>query len=279
MKKCMSLVLLCVGLISSIFAYADEKDTRDLVYCPQEMYCSHAGDVASCKPEGTGMENWRNAPLALHSAIENQMYYFKSAVTQFCSKTTKLDIAACYYGSHDPSDDTDILLISAPQRNLEAIHNQYSDWKKNKDPVTPALIETCDATSSVSCPLADKQGLILDGRNGSGSTVKILADFNGGLFIENKYTLQFIPYNDVLVKACNYAKQCEVKIQLGLPSGHGEWRYMDAGSIVIDLTDNMKILSLDAASGLPYILRQEKPFNAVMFAKTSIAEHSVADLQ
>lgn len=257
------------------------KDTRFSFSCPQEIDCLESGNPSSCKAVGsdTSYQYYMQITgqlIAGTSPLKGAYSFVGSTVDSIKNKPS---LASCEYNLINSSiitDDKKFFLQNKISTSIEHQPTQHTKWNEISV-INDNLHAKCSSKSSLDCPLIESAGIIFYNvmitnpqaiEHGGGPLIRFNANFNNITWIQNNNisgSTMFVPLDTGTKSGCG--KQCIIKMTLGLSNCHGAWNYFNAGNVTVDLTDNMKILSVYSDPTLPDNIKLEYgPHNTIIFS-------------
>jgi hypothetical protein len=217
------------------------------VSCPAVVVC----DGKNCTPQAnncnTTNDTWDFKAL---SATAAGQYTFENAIAPFHSSTNLT--VECHY--KNVTTNADIVLKSLPTANLEAFYEKTQSWQWD---ASAQLAKCADANllgKPDLCPLKAKSALVIYNRDimYGVNIVSNISNANLSQVGINAYTSILI---EDLISTCGSVKECH----LGLKSPKGD----EFGEVVVDMQNNMKIISITPANPNIYRLSQVGGNNVV----------------
>ena len=269
----MTIIGLLIG--DPIFAYVYEDATEsNLIHCPDKVECVASGIA---KDGGVVSNSFCKPDDDKRGYIDRMVHYGKYGNY---TGTYNFQIAYANYNESPYSIVSEVLCrykladswIDVTYRaiaNLEVYYNKPTKWKIGKK-INYKQNSTCKAFTSSECPLRSKPEIVIDSRvaNDKFLTVNVSANgigINQGFLTSNLNQYLRINYDEAYV-ACGGVTQCKIDIYYNQKNTP---KMYYAGNIVVDMSDNMKILQVNTdlsngGSGT-YLLKKWSQFNAVQF--------------
>jgi len=268
MRNIKYVVFSLIGLLVShpVSAYVYHETVEpSLIYCPDKVECvtggiARDGDEVSdsfCHPDydkrvyvDRMMHNGRNGNY-------KGVYNFQAAYAHYdLSHHPIVSEVLCRYKLADSWINVTYKAIA----NFDVFYNKSTKWNIAQS-INYKQNSTCQASMATDCPLTSKPEVVIDSRVSISQFFKLIVSANGIRINESVLTShlnQYLSINyDEAYVACGGVTQCKIEISY-TETGKAQVYY--AGNIVIDMSDNMKILQVNTggvngATG-PYSLKK-----------------------
>tara|TARA_R110000868_G_scaffold301241_2_gene561676 strand:+ start:283 stop:1140 length:858 start_codon:yes stop_codon:yes gene_type:complete len=268
-------ILTAASLLSTAsFAFVNNKlGCHAPIYCPQSVVCSNDGRLDSCKPIGGNQEYWNVDEMIEDGRVSKAEYTFFNAASSYQTPIPNRMYANCQYLLKTPSGLKMITLNS--KKSLTYIEGSFDDskyWKIN------GYNADCQGESPGLCPFIEP-GLYVNQvaklqPNNNTLYLKVKLSANGIVIKENDNPVTgggpwiFINYDEAL-SACGGVLQCKIDVSIDrFDSGQNQYHIV-AGSVIVDMAKDMRIVSVNASPCSGYTMKQVTPFNTIMFEKAN----------
>ena len=254
------IILLALLANSAAFAYVSGKTpvNEKLVYCPEQLVCSEAGKMNSCKFD---QNYWDHLYVNGETEVIAGEYKFRGVFSTVHSNSGTGVI--CSY-KNDSSGIKYISLYEKHQNNLEAYNSSVTSWVLNNRPGLGAA--DCFADSPQACPLHERSAFVIINDK---AVWNVFPYVNGSpIYDFEQRGKSIVRYEDALTK-CESEKFCKVDI-MALASGRDITSYFKIGSIVVDMDNKLKIIRIDSLKSSGYEIRKIEPYNTIEIKKIEL---------
>ncbi len=257
-----SIIWLFIG--QPIFAYVDyDAIEPNLIYCPDKIECSK-NNFESCLDVES--KKYLEISIGTVPAVVKGIYHFKAAYSHYDNNIP----AQCQYTIDGVSGFLVQFKLAA---NLKAYKSNVSKWDDYSGP------SHCFSTDTAQCPLLVKPELAIYRKMGANQTISFLGikttandiPLKDSIRAQRNHLRYFTINYDEAFTACQGVKQCVITINYSLfdDTGSNYPQYYNAGSVIVDMENHMKILDINTGpshgSNGRYLLKKIEPFNAVQF--------------
>lgn len=269
--------LIVLFISNPIFAYIYQDAVEpNLFYCPEKVECI-TGGIAN--DGGKVSDSFCHPDYDKQVYVERMMHYGKNGNYK---GIYNFQVAYAHYDiSHHPVvsevlcryklADSWINVTYKAIANLDVFYNKSTKWNIGHG-INQKQNSTCKSYSSTDCPLTTKPEVVIDSRVSISQFLKLIVSANGFRINESVLTSQFNQYlsinYDQAFTACDGVIQCKIDISY-TETGKSQIYY--AGYIVVDMSDNMKILQVktgrENGATSSYLLKKVTPFNSIQLAK------------
>lgn len=271
---------------TKIFAF-NAKESKTVFYCPEKIVCS-AQNYESCKSVDYPDSEYDKYMGMSGYAPQIGSYTFIGAESTITKNRVGMAGGSnCKYNFDASSSRTsvDLRLSNRIHAAIEYYNDGSSSQWNEIDENEGTSHASCFAINGGSldssmCPLSLASGisfyngLITDPSEiGSGGiqNIQFTLNFNNAISVSNGDVtygvVSFIPQNVIKDDGCVdcFSGQVTAAVTIGLQDGYGGWKTYNAGSIVVDMDNGMKILEVNSNPGLPKgILLAQGPTNSLM---------------
>lgn len=240
-------LILCCYMLSSIAITYGAQDNH-ILFCPQQVVCSEEGQLKSCNPTDTPYpEYW--FIQSSEGDIVKGVYNLKKVTSSYQSPELHGE-SKCQYNNIENGIERLITVQQTGVNAFEAFYDKTTQWN------IVGYNAECLSNNPQSCLLIEKPELVFT------SNGQWAADF---YTVDKPQTPIPPPMSyDAAVSACNNMKQCELRVHTKSVQGG-----FDAGSIVIDLTNNniIKVVKVTPRADALCIIEKKEPFNTIYCVK------------
>jgi len=263
-------IITSASISTETFAYVNNEAQNGLIaYCPEKVECAGETNSLICKGIGNNSQYWDWSEQNNNDKHWRKgTYIFLKAFDHFYMKTG--DQLGCEYQYADvypfPVDNVQLQPKDASHfMPLMKTSSIESNW-----PYYDNGIRNCDTNKTELCPFMETEGIKVFPKiiNSDGAYIgNFPAEISvNGIVIGQGYYFShsgILYYNDAL-KACGSVKQCVFYIR---KAGDMSDNYF---TMAIDLTDDMKIITITNPSNYPYKMIKNPLFNTIQWVQAYV---------
>jgi hypothetical protein len=244
---------------------ANDKIQNQPIQCPEKIYCSEQHKGESCKSVGDYLPYWN---IGFNDQLSKGNYAFYHAHGTYMSP--EISTVECFYKYNDsssaPFDQLDISFRIKDGGNFEAFLESpdSSRWVKSR----LNLETSCDADTSSMCPLIEKSSLAISQRlidkNGLiVGSIPIKYSINNTIVYPKNPNVRFYSINYTEIsKLCGIQSTCNIFL-----AEEGDSSSDKVGLVVIDMTNEMRVVQITQPINFPYYIQKHRLFNLIEFVK------------
>ncbi len=236
--------------VKSAHAFLQKAVPTKTVYCPEKISCAKTNNTYTCQKLGGTPEYWENNVNYVQATQVQDFEYAMASVGAGGGLS-----ATCYYRQGGK-------LEVVFEANIEAQVGRGLKWIVNESSAY------CYSNNVKLCPLHEVPELFFNTcysfQNGTGCSTLDFEIYANNKLIKAGYFLRSLNYDEAL-SGCGSVKQCKIDIVWG-PKTRKD--LFVKGSVVIDLTDNMKIISVTQDSPDTFgTMKKSEKFNTINFLR------------